>query len=406
MKKTLTLLLLLQAFTFTAFSQKTTYLAPTPPMGWNSWNYFGKNKINENIIKESMDAMVSSGLLEAGYNLFVIDGGWRDTTLNEDGSLRPHPVKFPNGIKPLADYAHSKGLKFGLHTVPGSHDCAGDAVGAFGIEEVHIQQFIDWGLDFVKVDRCQLHKGCEGKNCWDEATIEQTYRKWRTILNEKNSNILLSISAYKFRDWNPEICNMSRTTGDISCKITRGGAYLTEADKKDRNGHMGSVLGIAHINNQYAKYAKPGYWNDPDMLVTGDNGLTVPEQQAHFALWCVMSSPLFLGNDPRNISSEEKKIILNKKAIAINQDPSEQGVKLFTKDGVEYWKKNLRNGSTALVVINGTAQETVSVSLDWAALKIEKATKVFDVYSDKKIKSKKEIKFDLEAHACRFLLIK
>ena len=108
-------------------------VAPTPPMGWNSWNYFGKHQINETVMRECIDAMVSSGLKDAGYNCFVIDGGWRDTILNEDGSLRAHPVKFPNGIKPLADYAHSKGLKFGLHTVPGTHDCAGDAVGAYGV---------------------------------------------------------------------------------------------------------------------------------------------------------------------------------------------------------------------------------------------------------------------------------
>ena len=380
-------------------------IAPTPPMGWNSWNYFGKHQINETVMRECIDAMVSSGLKDAGYNYFVIDGGWRDTILNEDGSLRAHPVKFPNGIKPLADYAHSKGLKFGLHTVPGTHDCAGDAVGAYGIEEIHIQQFVDWGLDFVKVDRCKLCLDCEKKDCWDEDNIEAVYRKWRSVLDEKGSDILLSVSAYKFREWNPEVCNISRTTGDISCKIKRSGAYLTEADKVARNGHMGSVLGIADINNQAAKYARPGYWNDPDMLVTGDNGLTIPEQKAHFALWCVMSAPLFLGNDPRNISDDEKAIIMNKTAIAIDQDPTEQGVKLFTQDGVEYWKKNLKNGASAVLLINGTADEQVEVEIDWQKLGIKEAKKITDVYSGANFNGVSPLSFALDAHACRFLLV-
>jgi len=380
-------------------------IAPTPPMGWNSWNYFGKHQINENVIKECMDAMVSSGLKDIGYDYFVIDGGWRDTVLNEDGTLRPHPVKFPGGIKSLADYAHSIGLKFGLHTVPGTHDCGGDPVGAYGIEEVHIQQFIDWGLDFVKVDRCKLCLDCEENEGWNEDNIEAVYRRWRQVLDEKGSNMLLSVSAYKFREWNPEVCNISRTTGDISCKVTRGGAYLTEADKLARNGRMESVLGIAEINNQSAKYARPGYWNDPDMLVTGDNGLTIPEQKAHFALWCVMSAPLFLGNDPRNISDDEKAIILNKRAIAIDQDPTEQGVKMFTQDGVEYWKKNLKNGASAVLLINGTANERADITINLEKLKIKEVKKITDVYSGMDIDSSTSLSFTLDAHDCRFLLI-
>ena len=122
------------------FAQQNKLLAPTPPMGWNSWNWFGKYGINEDLIKECIDAVVDEGLLDAGYEYFVIDGGWRDTKLSDNGELLPNPDRFPHGIKALADYAHSRGLKFGLHTVPGTHDCGGDAVGGFGNEEVQVRQ--------------------------------------------------------------------------------------------------------------------------------------------------------------------------------------------------------------------------------------------------------------------------
>ena len=403
MYKLFVLFALILIFGCTPKPHQSEIVAPTPPMGWNSWNYFGKHDINETIIKESMDAMASNGLAKAGYNYFVIDGGWRDTELNVDGTLRPHPGKFPNGIKPLADYAHSLGLKFGLHTVPGSHDCGGDKVGAYGIEEVHIQQFIDWGLDFIKLDRCKLKLDCDGP-CWTEEKIEEVYRKWRKILDEKESNILLSVSAYDFRPWNAEVCNMSRTTGDISCKIT-GGAFFTEEERTKQNSHFYSVVGIAEENNESSSYAKPGYWNDPDMLVTGDNGLTIEEQKTHFALWCIMSSPLFLGNDPRNISEDEAAIILNKKAIAINQDPTEQGVKIASINGIDYWKKNLEDGSYALLCFNRTLNKAIGFEVDFETLGIKKPRKIVDVFTNEKKKYHDKLKFILEPHSCKFLLI-
>ena len=140
--------IILLSLAFNALSQNAKILAPTPPMGWNSWNWFGKTEINENNIRECIDAIVAQGLMDAGYEYFVIDGGWRDTKLGPNGELQANPKKFPHGIKVLADYAHSKGLKFGLHTVPGTHDCGGDLVGGFGHEEVQVKQFVDWGARF------------------------------------------------------------------------------------------------------------------------------------------------------------------------------------------------------------------------------------------------------------------
>lgn len=398
------LILIVFSFFFSVTTaQDFKALCPGPPMGWNSWNYFGKNSINEDIVHECIDAIAESGLKDAGYNFVVVDGGWRGTKLANDGSLMAHPVKFPHGIKPLADYAHSKGLKFGLHTVPGTHDCGGDEVGAYNIEELHIDQFIDWGVDFLKVDRCKLELDCEG-NCWTEEKTEEIYRKWRKILDEKGRDIVLSISAYKFREWNPEICNMSRTTGDIGARVS-GGGFFTVNDKGNNPKYTRSVLGIAHINNEAAKFAGAGYWNDSDMLAVGDNGLNLAEQQSHFALWCIMSSPLFLGNDPRNMSKAEKNLITNKTAISINQDPTEQGKFIYAEDGVEMWKKDLRNGKSAILVINTTSDQKTNIGLSRAELGFDKGANARDVYTEKKYRLSDKTAFIIDPHDCKFLLV-
>ena len=289
------------SFSFTSFAQKRAELAKTPPMGWNSWNWYGKQDINEEKVREVIDAIAKNGLKDAGYNYIIIDGGWRDNKLDIDGKLLLDPVKFPSGMKALADYAHSKGLKFGVHTVPGTHDCGGDPVGGFNREEIHVKQFVDWGLDFVKVDLCRQKgdtcKSCEKtKSGWSEVSIHDTYFKWSKLLNNCGKDIVFNISAYKFREWNPEVCNMSRTSFDIQSKRQKEGAIFN-SEKRENRSFM-SVMAIAELNNKYASYAGKGYWNDPDMLVTGEQGLTFKEQQTHFCLWSIMTAPLFLGNDP------------------------------------------------------------------------------------------------------------
>ncbi|NGF55735.1 hypothetical protein G5B00_04345 [Parapedobacter sp. SGR-10] len=372
-------LLLLQGLTVgTLFSQSQRFkdLAATPPMGWNSWNWFGKHDINEQMIREVIDAMVSSGLRDAGYDYVVIDGGWRDRKLGPNGELLCHPVKFPNGIKPLADYAHSKGLKIGVHTVPGTHDCGGDPVGGYGHEEVHVRQFVDWGLDFIKLDKCQFRKGG-----WNEGLVKELYSKWSKLMQESGRDMILNISAYAYRDWNPEVSQMSRTTLDIAAKVTGGANFIDEKPVKN----FLSVMTIAEQNNAVAEHARPGYWNDPDMMVTGEQGLTIEEQKAHFALWCIMSSPLFLGNDPRNMSDAEKEIILNKTAIAINQDPTGQGTRIRQQDDTEIWAKKLNNGKTAFLLLNRNPQKMATVSLPLSDIGITGKVRIQDVFTQKHI---------------------
>lgn len=377
-------------------------VALTPPMGWNTWNYFGKNDINEQIVRECIDAIIENHLKDYGYSYVIVDGGWRTSKLDTNGKLIPDSTKFPNGIKSLVDYAHSKGLKFGLHTVPGTHDCGGDKVGGYGLEEIHIQQFIDWGLDFIKVDRCRLElPGCE--ECWTEDTIEKVYRKWRSILDNKGSNMILSISAYKFRPWNPDVSNLSRTTSDLSARVSQG-AFFSSEERGKQPRYALSVLDVADINNESAQFAKPGYWNDPDILVTGDNGLSFIEQRSHFALWCIMSAPLILGNDVRKISDKEKEIILNKEAISINQDPTEQGIKILNKNDIDIWRKRLKNGSTAILLINRNTNESRAIDLTFEEIGINEMKTMWDVHDVKELGGRRNISLELLPHDSKFLL--
>lgn len=403
------LLFILLALALNVLSQNKKLLAPTPPMGWNSWNWFGKPEINEQNMRECIDAIVDQGLLAAGYKYFVIDGGWRDTKLGPNGELLAHPGKFPHGMKAMADYAHAKGLKFGLHTVPGTHDCGGDPVGGYNREEIHVKQFVDWGLDFVKVDLCKQTEDpcstCEKiKNGWSEENIKSTYAKWSKLLNSCGRDILFSISAYRFRDWYPEYCNMARSTQDIKSRISKGAIFNSPA--RENKGLL-TVMAISEFNNLSAKAAGNGFWNDPDMLVTGEQGLTIDEQKTHFALWCIMSSPLFLGNDPRKMTGEEKEIIMSKMAIAINQDSTEQG-KRVKKDGdIEIWIKQLKNGQKSILVLNLNNTDIKDYELNIAELGINKKGKtITDVYSGAKISPKKGvISLKMNPHACVFMKV-
>lgn len=402
--------LLIFSFSVTSFSQKKAELAKTPPMGWNSWNWYGKQDINEKKIREVIDAIAKNGMKEAGYKYIIVDGGWRDNKLDKDGKLLSDPVKFPSGMKALADYAHSKGLKFGVHTVPGTHDCGGDPVGGFNREEIHVKQFVDWGLDFVKVDLCR-QKGDTCKSCektkkgWNEGLIHDTYFKWSKLLNNCGRNIVFNISAYKFREWNPEICNMSRTTYDIQSKRQKEGAIFNSESRENRP--FMSVMAIAELNNKYASSAGKGYWNDPDMLAIGEQGLTFKEQQTHFCLWSIMTAPLFLGNDPLSMSEKEKQLVFNKEIISIDQDNTEQGRIVKQDPDYQIWKKKLANNQVALLVLNLNVSENKSITIDFKEIDLPGKILLNDVLNKKKLgKFENSYTVKLTPHECCFLKIK
>lgn len=345
-----------------ALARPARELAATPPMGWNSWNWHGKKGINEQIVRETIDALVASGLRDAGYGYVIVDGGWRDTHLGPRGELLAHPVKFPGGMKALADYAHARGLKFGLHIVPGSHDCGGDAVGAMGHEEVQMAQFVEWGLDFIKIDRCRnLTSGLREDNGWTEESVRAVYTKWSDLIGRCGRDMVFSISAYRYRDWYPDYCHMARTTYDITARAT-GRAIFDDGERTNRPGKAHSIMTVAELNNAEAAHARPGFWNDPDILSVGEQGLSPDEQRSHFALWCIMSAPLMLGNDPRHLTALEKDLLLNREVIAIDQDPTEQGRRVHRDGNAEVWVKKLQGGRLAVLLLNSGPEASQTIS--------------------------------------------
>jgi alpha-galactosidase len=374
MKKILFIALLL--CTQPALAQHTPELAPSPPMGWNSWNWFGKKAVNAKIVREVIDSMAAKGLKKAGYKYVVVDGGWRAPKLGPRGKLKANG-KFPKGMKALADYAHSKGFKFGLHTVPGTADCGGDPVGGFGHEKIQVHEFVQWGIDFIKLDQCRYKPG------WTKKLVKKTYLKWDRLLENSGRNILLSIHVPIFDSmpsWIPKNFPMARLAHDIRAKI-HGGAIF---EQHPRSIPL-SVMGMAGLNNRYAPYAGDDYWNFPDMLVVGNPGLTLAEQKVHFALWCIMTSPLILGNDPRHMSPQVKAIITNKDAIAIDQDPTEQGTLIKTRGDKQIWTKQLKDGRQAVLMINLDKKKAQNITLQFIRLGITGKAQLKDIYAKKDI---------------------
>ena len=279
-------------------------LGRTPQMGWNSWNKFGCN-INEELIKNTIDTLNSSGLIEAGYKYINLDDCWQNSR-DENGTIVPDESTFPNGIKPLVDYAHSKGLLFGLYSDAGTKTCAGRP-GSLGYEDIDAQTYADWGVDYLKYDNCYN----EGKS-----SLER-YPLMRDALNKTGRPIFYSLCQWGEEDvptWGKGVANSWRTTGDIS-------------------DNWNSMISIIDINDKSYQYAGPGGWNDPDMLEVGNGGMTIEEYKTHFGLWAISKAPLLIGCDITNMNNETKEILTNPEVIAINQDSlGEQGRKIKSKE--------------------------------------------------------------------------
>lgn len=330
-------------------AQKWENLALTPPMGWSSWNKFARN-IDEKSIREIADAMVSSGLADCGYEYINIDDCWHGER-DADGNIQCDPEKFPSGMKALADYIHSKGLKIGIYSDAGCLTCAGEP-GSLGHEYQDAKTYASWGIDYLKYDWC---------NTPDQVT-KGSYRLMRDALRAAGRPILFSICEWGSTEpwkWAGDIGHMWRTTGDI-------GAHFDCVKFYGAWGELG-VLQIVDKNEPLRTYAGPGHWNDPDMLEVG-NGMSENEDRAHFTLWCMMAAPLILGNDIRDMSDETKAILSNKDVIAIDQDPlGVQGWRFYASDGIEYWFKPLSGDDWAMCVFNRTTSPK-KVMLDWKDL--------------------------------------
>ena len=327
-------------------AQKWEHLADTPQIGWSSWNKFQGN-INEDIIVGIADAMVSSGLRDAGYVYVNIDDCWHGQR-DVNGFIQADAKKFPHGMKWLGDYIHAKGLKFGIYTDCGTQTCAGKP-GSLGHEYQDALQYARWGVDYLKEDWCNT----------TNINAKGAYQLMSDALRAAGRPIFLSMcewGAAKPWRWARDIGHSWRIAGDIWCSF--------DATKFMSNYGLKSVLDCIQLNDTLRQYAGKGHWNDPDMLEVG-NGMTENEDRAHFTMWCMMASPLILGNDVRNMSPATKAILTNHDIIAIDQDTlGVQGMHVYTEQGLQFWLKPLAGGDWAFTILNPTKQPIV-YALNW-----------------------------------------
>ncbi len=340
-------------------------IAKTPPMGWNSWNIFAGN-INETQIKQIADAMVSSGMKDAGYVYLNLDDNWMANPARDaSGNLRADPKRFPSGIKALADYVHAKGLKLGIYGDRGTMTCMNiPQSGSKGYEDRDAKTFASWGIDYLKYDNCNIPYG---------SNMKTDYQKMQTALANCGRPIVFSICAWEYQDWMPATGNLWRTTRDI-------------VDKWDATGHQYGFVGIINAIDQNSKYtnsAKPGAWNDPDMLEIGNRGCTTEEYRTQMSMWCMMASPLLAGNDVRNMSQATKDILLNKEVIAINQDPAgKQGYRVKSTNGLEVWVKPLgTDGTTKAVALLNRNSSASNITVNWSDIGMTGSLNVRDLWA-------------------------
>lgn len=344
MKKLLLLLMVL--WSAYAPAQKFEQLAATPPMGWNTWNKFAC-EVNEQLIREAADALVRTGMRDAGYQYIVIDDCWhgeRDSL----GFIHEDPKRFPSGMKALADYIHSKGLKFGIYSDAGWKTCGGRP-GSRGHEFQDARTYAGWGVDYLKYDWCST----EG------LSARGAYLTMRDALYAAGRPIVFSLCEWggnKPWEWGAPIGHLWRTTGDIyPC-------WNCEEDHGDWSSW--GVLRILDMQDGLRQYAGPGHWNDPDMMEVG-NGLTTAEDRAHFSLWCMLAAPLMAGNDIMNMTPTTHDILTNRDAIAIDQDAlGIQGYKHTVRDGVEVWAKPLQHDAWAICFLN-RGDQPAALTWDW-----------------------------------------
>jgi len=327
---------------------QTSALAATPPMGWNSWNKFGCN-VSEDLIRQTADAMVRSGMKDAGYQYVVIDDCWQ-VSRDKDGNIIADPQRFPSGITALADYVHSKGLKFGIYSDTGTKTCAGRP-GSRGYEFQDARQYAAWGVDYLKYDWCYT----------TTQDARASYTLMRDALIASGRPIVFSMCEWGTSKpwlWAKDVGNLWRTTGDIKDRW--------EGKEKWPDGSCCSLgmLDIVDLQDGLESYAGPGHWNDPDMLEVGNGGMTIPEYRAHFSLWSILAAPLIAGNDLRDMKPEIRAILTNKEVIAVNQDPlGREGHRVRKDVDSDVWAKPLQDGSRAVVLLNrGTAEREITVT--------------------------------------------
>ncbi len=351
MKSKLVIFLLLVISTG-LYGQKYKGLALTPPMGWNSWNHFGCN-VDERLIRETADAMVKSGMKDAGYTYVVIDDCWhgqRDSL----GFIHPDPDRFPSGMKALADYIHSRGLKFGIYSDAGTKTCGGKP-GSKGYEYQDALTYASWGVDYLKYDWCNT----------GDRHAKEAYTTMRDALYAAKRPVVLSICEWGDNEpwtWAQDIGHLWRTTGDIfpcwECQWDFG------------MWSSWGIMNIVEMRKGIREFAGPDHWNDPDMMEVG-NGMTDGEDRAHFSLWCILAAPLIAGNDLRIMTQETINILTNREVIAIDQDPlGIQGYRMLDFGDLEVWVKPLKGDGLAVCFLNRSLTPQ-NIEYDWKKYHID-----------------------------------
>ncbi|KAK3043305.1 hypothetical protein RJ639_002548 [Escallonia herrerae] len=324
-------------------------LGLSPQMGWNSWNHFQCN-LDEKLIKETADAIVSKGLAAVGYKYVNLDDCWAELKRDSQGNLIPKASTFPSGIKALADYVHSKGLKLGIYSDAGTQTCSKTMPGSLGYEEQDAKTFASWGIDYLKYDNCNNN----------DISAKKRYPKMTKALQNAGRPIFFSLCEWGQEDpatWASHVGNSWRTTGDIE-------------------DYWDSMTSRADQNDKWASYAAPGGWNDPDMLEVGNGGMTTQEYRSHFSIWALAKAPLLIGCDVRSMDNVTFKLLSNKEVIAVNQDKlGVQGKKVKKNGDLEVWAGPL-SGKRVAVILWNRGGSKASITAYWSDIGLNPATVV------------------------------
>ncbi|RDD82410.1 glycoside hydrolase family 27 protein [Dyella tabacisoli] len=332
-------------------------------MGWNTWNKFGC-QINETVIRQAVDAMVSSGMKDAGYEYIVIDDCWQSGR-DAKGQIVADPKRFPSGMSALGDYIHSQGLKFGIYSDAGKLTC-GKRPGSLGHEYQDARTYASWGVDYLKYDWCSTYT----------QDAKSTYETMSDALRASGRPIVFSICEWGLNKpwlWGETIGNLWRTTDDIYDHW------------QGKHGFEHGVMDILDLQVGLEGRAGPGHWNDPDMLEVGNGKMTLEEYKSHFSLWAVLAAPLMAGNDLAAMTPDIKAILTNKEVIAIDQDPLGVEASRVAKQGdYEVWARPLKGGGRAIVLLNrSSASHTITATWNDLHLPSSLSLKVRDLWAHK-----------------------
>jgi alpha-galactosidase len=361
-------------------------VAATPPMGWNSWNFFAE-KVTDKDIRAAADQLVSTGMKDAGYNYVNIDDTW-EAERDANGVLHTNS-KFPD-MKALADYVHSKGLKIGIYSGPGPKTCGG-YVASLGHEEQDAKMYAAWGIDYLKYDLCSFNEEVMQKQAPHDKAEQMrlmvaAYQKMSDALKATGRPIVFSLCQYGWDsvwEWAPALRGNSwRTTDDI-------------------NPHWDRIYAILSQQEGLEAYAGPGHWNDPDMLEVGNGELTLAENRSHFSMWAMLASPLLAGNDLPNMKPEIKSILMNRDVIAIDQDPlGKQAGRVYADGEVEVWTRHLKGGALAIAVLNAGSDRysTHPFHLNLEKLGLHGPQQAKDLWTGKEMELTNNMPLELVTH--------